>query len=224
MNAPTDAAAELATRLRAYRPTNEWGEGVRHVICDEAADALEALCRPPTDAAAVREAAAIFHVSRSSDGERHWFSARDAASGVSIPAKDRDDAYAMVSALNRAFESALKRRNFDDGYSCPRACGGSIARESWTGHWLCDRCDFETEYPHDLPTASLRQIDLPGGEEGWVLVPMKPTAQMEQVGAGHVWADGLNHEARCDVAHHLYRAMIAAAPARVERSGEGGGA
>lgn len=43
-----------------------------------------------------------FHVSRSSDGERQWFSARDPASGVTIPAKDRDDAYALVSSLNRA--------------------------------------------------------------------------------------------------------------------------
>ena len=44
-----------------------------------------------------------FHVSRSSDGEKEWFSARDPASGVSIPARDRSDAYAMVASLNRAF-------------------------------------------------------------------------------------------------------------------------
>src|SRR3546814_546006 len=43
-----------------------------------------------------------FHVSRSSDGTKKWFSARDPASGVTIPAKDRDDAYALVSSLNRA--------------------------------------------------------------------------------------------------------------------------
>ena len=43
-----------------------------------------------------------FHVSRSSDGEKEWFSARDAAAGVSIPAKCRDDAYALVASLNRS--------------------------------------------------------------------------------------------------------------------------
>ena len=31
---------ELIDRLRAYRPRDEWGEGCRHVICDEAADLL----------------------------------------------------------------------------------------------------------------------------------------------------------------------------------------
>lgn len=43
-----------------------------------------------------------FHVSRSSDGEKHWFSARDPAAGVIIPAKDREDAYALVASLNRS--------------------------------------------------------------------------------------------------------------------------
>jgi hypothetical protein len=45
---------------------------------------------------------APFHVSRSSDGEREWFSARDAAAGVTIPGKDRSDAYNLVQSLNRA--------------------------------------------------------------------------------------------------------------------------
>lgn len=52
-----------------------------------------------------------FHVSRSSDGVEHWFSARDAASGVTIPAKDRDDAYALVPSLNRACETFAARTN-----------------------------------------------------------------------------------------------------------------
>lgn len=52
-----------------------------------------------------------FHVSRSSDGTKHWFSARDAASGVTIPAKDRDDAYALASSLNRACETYAARTN-----------------------------------------------------------------------------------------------------------------
>lgn len=33
----------LTSRLRAYRPTNEWGDGVHHVICDEAAAEIERL-------------------------------------------------------------------------------------------------------------------------------------------------------------------------------------
>lgn len=44
-----------------------------------------------------------FRLSRSSDGVSEWFSARDPASGVSIPAKSKADAGSMVSALNRAF-------------------------------------------------------------------------------------------------------------------------
>lgn len=35
-------ASEIVNRLRTYRPTNEWGDGVHHVICDESADAIEA--------------------------------------------------------------------------------------------------------------------------------------------------------------------------------------
>ncbi len=30
-------------RLRAYRSSNEWGDPVHHVICDEAATAIESL-------------------------------------------------------------------------------------------------------------------------------------------------------------------------------------
>ena len=43
-----------------------------------------------------------FHVSRSSDGKEHWFSARDAASGVSIPAKSKTDARLLVRSINMA--------------------------------------------------------------------------------------------------------------------------
>lgn len=43
-----------------------------------------------------------FHVSRSSDGQNEWFSARDAASGVAIPLESRGQAAALVESLNRA--------------------------------------------------------------------------------------------------------------------------
>jgi len=43
-----------------------------------------------------------FQVSRTSDGESKWFSARDPASGVSIPASNRSKAIVLVNALNRA--------------------------------------------------------------------------------------------------------------------------
>lgn len=34
---------DLVERLRSYRPTNEWGDGIHHVICDEAAARIQAL-------------------------------------------------------------------------------------------------------------------------------------------------------------------------------------
>lgn len=43
-----------------------------------------------------------FHVSQSGDGKKLWFSARDPASGVTIPARDRTDACNLVSSLNHA--------------------------------------------------------------------------------------------------------------------------
>jgi hypothetical protein len=36
-------ATDLERRLREYRPTNEWGDPVHHVICDEAADEIARL-------------------------------------------------------------------------------------------------------------------------------------------------------------------------------------
>ena len=39
----TQGDRDLIERLRAYRPRDEWGDGCRHFICDEAADRLEAL-------------------------------------------------------------------------------------------------------------------------------------------------------------------------------------
>lgn len=34
---------DLVERLHTYRPPNEWGDGVHHVICDEAASRIQAL-------------------------------------------------------------------------------------------------------------------------------------------------------------------------------------
>lgn len=39
----TQGDRDLIERLRVYRPWDEWGDGCHHVICDEAADRLEAL-------------------------------------------------------------------------------------------------------------------------------------------------------------------------------------
>ena len=49
----------------------------------------------------------IFHVSRSSDGEREWYSARDAATGISIPCECKDRAASLVTSLNVAFKHHL---------------------------------------------------------------------------------------------------------------------
>lgn len=45
----------------------------------------------------------VFHVSRTSDGKTKWYSARDAATGVSIKVGPRDKAKHLVESLNRAF-------------------------------------------------------------------------------------------------------------------------
>ena len=39
---PTPGAAGIVERLRAYRPTSEWGDPIHHVICDEAAATIAA--------------------------------------------------------------------------------------------------------------------------------------------------------------------------------------
>ncbi len=63
------------------------------------------------------EDAGPFHVSQSGDGKNLWFSARDPASGVTIPARDRTDARNLVSSLNRACATfaALNARQSGEG-------------------------------------------------------------------------------------------------------------
>jgi len=56
MTQPPDDAA-LVAKLLAYRPTNEWGDGVHHVICTEAATALEAKDRRIADLEVARDEA-----------------------------------------------------------------------------------------------------------------------------------------------------------------------
>lgn len=58
-----------------------------------------------------------FHVSQSGDGKKLWFSARDPASGVTIPARDRTDARNLVSSLNHACATfaALNARQSGEG-------------------------------------------------------------------------------------------------------------
>lgn len=41
--------SDLLERLRGYRPQNEWGDGVEHTICNEAADEIERLRLALTD-------------------------------------------------------------------------------------------------------------------------------------------------------------------------------
>lgn len=76
-----------------------------------------------------------FHVSRSSDGTKKWFSARDDASGVTIPAKDRDDAYALVSSLNRACSTYAASQ----AHSLP----GDALRKAWISDAVDTACDGE---------------------------------------------------------------------------------
>ncbi|WP_454798609.1 hypothetical protein [Novosphingobium lindaniclasticum] len=43
MTMPETTQSDLVERLREYRPRDEWGDGVHHVICTEAADEIERL-------------------------------------------------------------------------------------------------------------------------------------------------------------------------------------
>ncbi|WP_156383338.1 hypothetical protein, partial [Rhizobium sp. Root483D2] len=38
---------DITSRLRRYRPRDEFGDPVKHTICDEAADEIEHLRTPP---------------------------------------------------------------------------------------------------------------------------------------------------------------------------------
>jgi len=58
-----------------------------------------------------------FHVSRSTDGKNYWFSARDAASGVSIPAKSKTDAQLLVRSINMACTLFATRHREQDTLS-----------------------------------------------------------------------------------------------------------
>lgn len=65
---------------------------------------------PSETIAKAMEGVEIFHVSRSSDGKNEWYSARDAATGVSIPCESKDNATALVGSLNAAFAHHLARQ------------------------------------------------------------------------------------------------------------------
>ena len=61
-----EAVIALEERLRKYRPTDEWGDGVRHVICDDAADLIEALrTRAEQAEAEVERLSALWNDARS---------------------------------------------------------------------------------------------------------------------------------------------------------------
>lgn len=47
---------ELAARLEAYRPTNEWGDPVHHAIADEAAACIREMVEAQTELAAAARA------------------------------------------------------------------------------------------------------------------------------------------------------------------------
>ncbi|MBO9428229.1 hypothetical protein [Sulfitobacter sp. R18_1] len=51
-----------------------------------------------------------FQLSKSGNGTKNWFNARDASSGVSIPGKSREDAKALVTSINRACINYAKRQ------------------------------------------------------------------------------------------------------------------
>lgn len=83
---PTD---DLERRLREYRPTNEWGDGVHHVICDEAADEIarlraenEALKRAAVTAALPLEALLLVGNVREQHSPELWEGIEEGAQAV----------------------------------------------------------------------------------------------------------------------------------------------
>ncbi|TCU34089.1 hypothetical protein [Rhizobium azibense] len=100
---PEDATPEMVAAALAVDWSNESEEATVHNVWHAI---LSALAAPhPVEA---EESDGPFHVSRSSDGERHWFSARDAASGVTLPLDTRERAEALVASLNRSFAHHLR--------------------------------------------------------------------------------------------------------------------
>lgn len=101
------AVLEADKEFRANMPPEWEGDPLSDEI-DGLRRVYSALISSPGHVTALDEAEGPFHVSRTSDGKDHWFSARDEASGVSIPGKSKENAEALVYSLNRAFDLHLR--------------------------------------------------------------------------------------------------------------------
>lgn len=103
-----------------------------------------------------------FHVSQSGDGKKLWFSARDPASGVTIPARDRTDARNLVSSLNHACATfaTLNARQSGEGER-------EALREALSDLWsIVHGCDLRLSVPMETIAkvrAALRATD----DAGW---------------------------------------------------------
>ncbi|WLS01693.1 hypothetical protein [Shinella oryzae] len=126
----------------------------------------------------------VFHVSRSSDGKREWYSARDAATGVSIPCECKDMAIALVTSLNSTFKhhltaalsdkqagevkiKPLEWPNDSDWNIATSELGRYVVRPclatNFSGQWLLRRAGAEssdkTLYPSEDAAKAAAQAD-----------------------------------------------------------------
>ncbi|URQ76206.1 MAG: hypothetical protein NBV76_05445 [Candidatus Ochrobactrum gambitense] len=95
-----------------------------------------------------------FEVSRSSDGQRVWFSARDPASGVSIPAKDRADARMMVTSLNNALAHHSRHKPDATGKCGELETVAVQHLRSVDGQWHYGEAHYSNQEERELVTRS----------------------------------------------------------------------
>jgi len=107
------------------------------------------------------EDAGPFHVSQSGDGKKLWFSARDPASGVTIPARDRTDARNLVSSLNHAcatFAALNARQSGEGGNTLQHVAYYDEGAFHWMSGIAPRNCELYAAWP-----AALRATDDAGG-------------------------------------------------------------
>lgn len=137
---PDSVEGDIVERLRDYRPTNEWGDGIHHVICTEAADHI----------AALRARCEAFEGAL--QGALEWIDALPADVVASLPAMpgfDRDYVDGLLSGeradgnaplLRSAIASALPRPILK-GLQSPdgHAAFGSATANKLIAAGLCDQ-------------------------------------------------------------------------------------
>jgi hypothetical protein len=115
-NADELEVVALIDRLRAYRPTNEWGDHVHHTICDEAVSCILAIASQKSEyAEALKQAGRTIqhNIARAEAAEAREKRLREAISKLSVM-RDRwnenldEEAFeALGTAMDEAILAAL---------------------------------------------------------------------------------------------------------------------